>query len=106
MKKLAKDIKTEAVKAKAPRMNRVQNDLIDAEFSTPEGLTFVRYGKRGQASYKVSRDPQKDSYLIEVRQGEKYEQKWKDGWRSASQHLAYLCTKFKNAQMSEGVANV
>lgn len=77
------------------KLNRTMNDLAETQFKTPPELTFIRYGRRGEASYKVSKHPETDKHLIEVVLKGEYSTKWVNGWDGADSALRTMSTKFK-----------
>ena len=77
------------------KANRILNDLAEENFKTPPDLTFIRYGRRRNADYKVSKHPNSEMHFIEVVHEGEYYGAWKDGWEKANNHLIYLCQKFK-----------
>lgn len=79
-----------------PKANRILNDLAEANFKTPPELEFIRYGRRRNADYKISKHPKTEMHFIEVVHEGKYYSGWKNGWKKANNHLIYLCQKFKN----------
>lgn len=84
-------------KTTTPKPNRILNDLAEANFKTPPDLTFIRYGRRRDADYKISKHPETEMHFIEVIHGDEYFCSWKDGWEKANNHLIYLCQKFKKS---------
>lgn len=88
------------------RPNRMMNDLAEAEFNTPPQFSFIRYGRRADANYKISIDENTGEHLIEVRRGEQYETKTTKDWDQAVHHLAYLCFKFKKSSSTYEGASV
>lgn len=82
------------MKSSTPKANRILNDLAEANFKTPPELEFIRYGRRRDADYKLSKHPETEMHFIEVVHEGKYFSAYKANWNAANNHLIYLCQKF------------